>query len=185
MNPEVYNLKLYMKVFIIAAITANGSIGLDANHRSIDWRSKADAKFFIERTKEAGVMIMGSTTYHTFKVRRTPPGRRLIVMSSRPDSIEGDGIEVTNESAKELVMRLRKENIKEVAICGGATIYQLFLEQNLVDEIYLSIEPVVFGNGVPFLRGTVYTRLSLIENRNLSEDTVLLHYRVQRDEIST
>src|SRR5581483_8253719 len=132
-----------MKAFIIAAQSADGFIGLDANHRSLDWRSKADAKFFIERTKQAGIMVMGSATYHTFKFRRTPPGRRLIVMTSRPDVIEGEGIETTNEGPVALLDRLEHEGAQEIAISGGATIYKLFLDHNLVDEIYLTIEPIL------------------------------------------
>lgn len=173
-----------MNVFIIAAMTADGFIGLDSNHRSLDWRSKADAKFFIERTKEAGVLVMGSATYNTFKIRRTPPGRRLIVMSSRPDSIAGEGVEATNEGPAALIERLEREGAHEVAISGGATIYKLFLDNNLVDELYLTIEPVLFGEGIPLFRGEVRTRLSLCENRNLSDNTVLLHYKVQRGEVA-
>lgn len=171
-----------MKVFIIAAQSADGFIGLDTNHRSLDWRSKADAKFFIERTKEAGVIVMGSATYNTFKIRRNPPGRRLIVMSSHPESIEGEGVEVTSESPVELLERLEREGAHEVAISGGATIYKLFLDNNLVDELYLTIEPVLFGTGIPLFKGEVRARLSLIENRNLSEDTILLHYKLRRGE---
>ncbi len=173
-----------MKAFIIAAQSADGFIGLDSNHRSLDWRSKADAQFFIERTKEAGVIVMGSATYSTFKIRRNPPGRRLIVMSSHPESIEGDGVEATSEGPVELLKRLEREGVHEVALGGGATIYKLFLDNNLVDEIYLTIEPVLFGTGIPLFKGEVRARLSLIENRNLNEDTVLLHYKVQRAEVA-
>jgi len=174
-----------MKVFIIAAMSADGFIGLDAHHRSLDWRSKADAKFFIERTKEAGVIVMGSTTYNTFKIRRTPPGRRLIVMSSRPDSVEGDGVEATNEEPVELIKRLQREGSHEVAISGGATIYKLFLDNDLVDEVYLTIEPVLLGEGVPLFKGEVHAKLSLMENRQLSDDTVLLHYAIRRGETTS
>lgn len=173
-----------MKVFIIAAQSADGFIGFDANHRSLDWRSKADAAFFIERTKAAGVIVMGSATYDTFKIRRNPPGRRLIVMSSHPELIEGEGVEATTEGPVALLERLEREGAHEVAISGGATIYKLFLDHNLVDEIFLTIEPVLFGTGIPLLKGEVRARLSLIENRNLSDDTVLLHYKVQRGEVS-
>ena len=176
-----YNLSL-MNVFIIAAMSADGFIGYDASHRSLDWRSKVDAQFFIEKTKEAGVMVMGSTTYHTFKMKRTPPGRRLIVYSSKPESIVGEGVETTNEDPKLLIERLEREGAAGVAICGGAQIDKLFLDNDLVDELYLTVEPVLFGAGIPLFSGDVRARLSLLENRPLSEDTILLHYAVRRGE---
>ncbi len=170
-----------MRVFIIAAITADGFIGLDAGHRSLDWRSKADARFFIETTKEAGVIVMGSTTYKTFRVRRAPPGRRLIVYTSRPESVIGENVETTDEDPKSLVKRLEREGARALAVSGGASINKLFLDNGLVDELYLTIEPVLFGHGVPLLSGDIFERLELLENRQLSDQTILLHYAVRRE----
>jgi dihydrofolate reductase len=169
-----------MRVFIIAAMSADGFIGLDASHRSLDWRSKADARFFIQTTKEAGVIVMGSVTYKTFRLRRAPPGRRLIVYTSNPQSIEGENVEATSEEPAALIRRLEREGAHTVAVGGGATINKLFLDSGLVDEIYLTVEPVLFGSGVPIFSGDVQAQLSLLENRHLSDNTVLLHYAVQK-----
>jgi dihydrofolate reductase len=169
-----------MKVFIIAAMSADGFIGYDVNHRSLDWRSKEDAAFFIKTTKEAGVIVMGSTTYNTFRVRQAPPGRRLIVYTSRPESITGAGVETTNEKPEALIKRLKSEGATAVAISGGATINKLFLDSGLVDELYLTIEPVLFGRGVPLFNDAVNERLLLLENRKLGDNTILLHYSIKR-----
>ena len=167
-----------MRVFILAAISADGFIGVDSEHRSLDWRSKADAKFFIETTKQAVYMIMGSTTYHTFRMKRTPPGRRLFVYTSKPESVVGDGVETTNEDPRELVARLEREGATELAVCGGATINQLFVDAKLATELYLTVEPVLFGTGVPLLRGETNVRLQLLENLPLTESTIVLHYAI-------
>lgn len=173
-------LGLSMNVFLIAATSADGFIGLDAEHRSLDWRSKADAKFFIERTKQAGVIVMGSTTYKTFRIKRAPPGRRLIVLTSKPGTIEGEGVEATSETPEELLARLGSEGVKEVALSGGSTIYKVFLEKGLVNEAYITIEPKLFGAGVNLLNGFVDVDLKLLEVKNLSENTILLHYAVNK-----
>jgi dihydrofolate reductase len=170
-----------MNVFIIAAVSADGFIGLDAGHRSLDWRSRADAEFFIAKTKQAGVMVMGSTTFKTFRVRKAPPGRRLIVYTSRPGSIIGDGVETTSEQPRALVERLEHEGATALAVCGGATINKLFMDSGLVDELFLTVEPVLFGAGVPLFSGSVQAKLTLLENRQLSDNTVLLHYAVNKD----
>src|SRR5260370_22630865 len=108
-----------MRVFIIAALSADGFIGYDAGHRSLDWRSKEDVRFFIETTKAAGVIVMGSTTYKTFRMRRAPPDRRLIVYTSRPETIEGENIETTSENPGSLIERLKREGARAIAIGGG------------------------------------------------------------------
>ena len=168
-----------MKVYIIAAMSADGFIGLDSEHRSLDWRSKADARFFIDITKESGVMVMGSVTFNTFRIRRAPPGRRLIIYTSRPDKITGQDIETTSENPVDLISRLANDGANSVAIAGGATINKLFLDSGVVDELYLTIEPVLFGSGVPLFSGDVRAKLALLDVKNLSEDTLLLHYAVR------
>jgi dihydrofolate reductase len=169
-----------MKVFIIAAITADGFIGLDSSQSSLDWRSKEDGRFFSERTKEAGVMVMGSVTYKTFRIKRAPPGRRLIVLSRNPQSITGDGIEAVNEEPELLLKRLEREGANEIAICGGSIIHKLFLEKGLVDELYLTIEPVLFGSGINLLGGRLNLGLALINIQKLNKDTLLAHYSIKQ-----
>jgi dihydrofolate reductase len=167
-----------VQVFIIAAMSADGFIAQYAEQRSVDWRSKADGRFFIERTKAAGVMVMGSTTFNTFRVRRAPAGRRLIVYTRHPEAVAGENIETTDETPAALVARLEREGAHELAVCGGAAIDKLFMDSGLVDALYLTVEPVLFGAGVPLFSGEVAAGLSLLENRQLSDNTVLLHYAV-------
>ncbi len=168
-----------MRVVLFAAMSADGFIGQDSEHRSLDWRSKADAKFFIEQTKKLGIIVMGSTTYKTFRVKQAPPGRRLIVYTTKPNSITGENVETTSEAPHALVKRLANEGGTGIAVGGGATINKLFVDSGLVDELYLTIEPVLFGKGVPLFSGVMDKKLTLVDTRNLSDNTVLLHYAVQ------
>lgn len=169
-----------MNVFIIAAVTADGFIGKNSGH-SADWTSKEDKQLFVRLTKEAGVMVMGSTTFKT--IGRALPGRKTIIYSSKPEAfadMEGD-IEVTSESPQKLVTRLEGEGYSSLAICGGAQIYSLFLGANVVDELYITIEPIIFGKGVPLFSSPLSVQLELLEQSMLGEQSVLLHYKVKYD----
>ena len=117
-----------MHIFLIAAITADGYIAKNATQISTSWTSKEDTKFFAERTKQAGVVVMGAHTYQT--IGRALPDRRTIVYSSEP--IETPGVEITTLSPRELVQKLESEGVRELAICGGATVYTMFLEAKLI-----------------------------------------------------
>ena len=55
-----------IKCFIVAALTADGFLAKDKNQVSTSWNSSDDKKHFIELTKRAGVVVMGSTTFETF-----------------------------------------------------------------------------------------------------------------------
>lgn len=166
-----------MKVFIIAAVTADGFIARNPGHLA-DWTGKEDKKIFVRLTKEAGVMVMGSRTFAT--IGRALPGRRTIVYTSNPRTITAEGVETTDETPAKLAQRLKNEGVKALAVCGGTTIYDLFIGAGLVDELYLTIVPVLFGRGVSLFSKEQDTRLSLLDSQQLNAGSVLLHYAVKR-----
>jgi dihydrofolate reductase len=166
-----------MKVFLVAAITADGFIGRNAGHLA-DWTSREDKKLFVRLTKQAGTMVMGSKTFAT--IGRALPGRKTIVYTTRPDEFSVDGVEATDESPVELVARLENDGVKALAVCGGASIYALFMDAGVVDELYLTIEPLLFGTGVPLFSSELDCKLSLLDLEKLNEHSILLHYAVQK-----
>jgi len=163
-----------MQVYIIAAQTADGFIGLDDEHLSTKWTSKEDKQHFSELTTKSGVVIMGGNTYRT--INRALPGRRTIVYTRQ--KIEQQGVESTQEAPDKLLARLEREGCTSVAICGGQSIYDMFLEAKLVDELYITVEPILFGDGMPLIKSRMTIELRLKEQRKLNDDTLLLHYEV-------
>ena len=117
------------------------------------WTSKEDKKFFNEKSKEIGVMIMGSKTFAT--IGRALPGRLSVVMTRNPSKwmseYKDENLIFTDKNPQQILHDLELEGYQEVAICGGKAIYNLFLELDLVDKIYLTIEPVTFGSGIKLL----------------------------------
>ena len=147
----------------------------------MDWTSKEDVQLFVRLTKEAGVIVFGSTTAQTvIDAGRRLPGRRKIVYTRGSKRAMPEGFETTSEAPAELLARLEKEGASGVAICGGSQVYTLFLRAGVVDELYLTIEPKLFGSGVPFLGGSLECDLSLIDVQQLNQNTVLLHYRLSQ-----
>ena len=165
-----------MHTFIIAAISADGLIAPsdDRGQASTSWKSKEDTSFFVERTKQAGVVIMGSRTFET--IGKPLPGRLTVVYSDKGANYEG--VEVTKKPPRELLADLETRGYKEVAICGGASIYTLFMEAGAVDTVYLTVEPVLFGTGVRLFTKPVSARLSLVAVKQLSQNVILLEYKV-------
>lgn len=166
-----------MKVFIIAAITLDGFIGRDAAQRSIDWTSPEDTKVYRQITREAGVTIYGSRTFDT--IMRGLPGRKTIVITSHPETYANiDNVEATSDSPAEIIRRLKENGQEQVAVCGGATIYHQFLQAGLVDELYITVEPLLFGHGVPLFSDKLETKLQLLEVKHLNENSLQLFYKV-------
>jgi len=168
-----------MRVFILAVMTADGFIARGTDEFSMDWASKEDERLFVRLTKEAGVIVMGSATAQTvIEAGRRLPGRRKLVYTRQPGKITAEGFEPTAEAPRDLIARLSSEGARAVAVCGGAQIYSLFLQAGVVDELYVTIEPKLFGRGVPLLNDAFDADLQLLSVDKLNDNTVLLHYAV-------
>lgn len=167
-----------MKTILIAAISADGKIAERVDQNSMDWTSKEDMKFFVEKTKEAGAVIMGRKTFET--IGKPLKGRRTIVLS-RSDFDAPEGVEVMSDGAAQILVALEESGQESVVIAGGASVYTMFLKEGLVDELYLTVEPVIFGDkGIPLVRDVGRINLELIEKSDMGDQAVLLHYRVQK-----
>ncbi len=161
-----------MNVFIIAALSADGFIARRRDEFA-DWTSKEDKRRFVERTKRAGVVVIGRTTFET--IGKSLPGRRMIVYTSKKITIPG--VECTNESPQMLIERLEREGVRELAICGGASIYTLFIKSGLVRTLYLTIEPLIFGKGIRLFNESIPATLTLVSSEQ-KEQSVFLEYKL-------
>jgi len=162
-----------MKVFIIAALTADGFIAKDPKEPSTAWTSKADKKHFMEVSKSAGAIVMGLNTFLT--IGKALPGRRNIIYS--PEPVNHRDIETTTLPPQELIAKLEKEGVSVVAICGGATIYTMFMKAGVVDTIHFTIEPVTFGSGLNIFKEKISTNLELVSSEK-RDNSVFLEYKV-------
>ena len=64
-------------------------------------------------------------------------------------------------------------------IDGGAFVAQAFLKENLLDEIIVSIIPVLLGDGISlFGNENLGLNLQLLETKSFEKGIVQLHYRV-------
>lgn len=55
-------------------------------------------------------------------------------------------VTVTSENPKDLIQRLSLEKIKHIYLDGGKTI-QSFIKENLVDEVTITLIPILLGGG--------------------------------------
>ncbi len=163
-----------IKVFIIAAMSADGFIAKDSQHSPMYWSSKADKKRFVELTKRAGVVVMGSSTYKTIG---QPLKERVNIVYSKNQNFEG--VQMTQDNPIDLIRKLEEQGYKEVAICGGTHIYTLFMKSGLVDTLYLTIEPIFFGKGMNLFNEDLHYSLKLVSSQSSeATGTLLLEYKV-------
>lgn len=165
------------KVTVVMAQTLDGKIALDADHFP-DWTGKADKQFFRNKTQEAGCVIFGNNTFQT--IRRPLPKRHNVIMTRSPQESEWENLEYTNLSPEALLASLSARRFDHVVVAGGTQINTLFFEQNLVDEIFLCVCPIVLGRGLPVFETKCQVDFSLVSAKQLDEQVVCLHYEVSK-----
>jgi len=175
-----------MRVVLIAAQSLDGFLAKH-DRPGTDFTSAADRAWFPACLRSFDVIVMGSATWRAAReqiLEAGYPGRRRIIMTRKPAEFAEDAvpglIEFSAETAQELAARLRKEGVEHLALLGGGVINGLFLSARLVDEVWVTVEPLVFGEGRPIAEGRLDVSMSLSEVVRLGPDTLLLKYGVKR-----
>jgi dihydrofolate reductase len=117
-----------MKVSLIVAVSSNGVIGRDGD---LPWHLPADLRHF-KRTTMGHHLIIGRATWD--EVGRPLPGRTMVVVTRNP-SFRTAGVLVAH-SVEEALSRVVDDD--EPFIGGGAEIYRVALERDLVDRLYIT-----------------------------------------------
>jgi dihydrofolate reductase len=121
-------------------------------------------------------LVMGRGTYDTALGFETWPyaGKRVIVLTHRPGEAK-HGEEFFAGAVSEL------SNLPGRVYVDGGNVIRQFLAAGLIDDITLSIIPVVLGDGIRlFDAGTGEHRLRLDEHRAFATGLVQLRYRAPR-----
>jgi dihydrofolate reductase len=108
------------EIVLIYARAANGVIGNDGD---LPWRLPADLKRYKALTM-GKPMVMGRKTFESLP--GLLPGRRHIVLSRR-DGFAAEGVEMAGSVKDALALAARGNETGEVAIIGGAAIYDVFM----------------------------------------------------------
>lgn len=172
-----------MKLILLMAMTADGMIGR-TNHHFCDWTCREDKHMFKRMSQEAGVVVMGSRTFDT--IGRALPGRLNVVMTRRPEQYAtAENLVFWSGSPRSLLDDLNSRGFETVVLAGGATINSLFARDGLIDELYLTIAPKLFGQGLSLFAESLDIDLKLLEVRCLQDQTILLTYRTNYPDTSS
>jgi dihydrofolate reductase len=178
-----------MKTILYMAQSLNGYIA--KGNGDTAWIGSSDKAMFKEMTTKASNVVMGRNTYDIMQTEGAfpLPGRLNVVMTREARPSEANVL-FTGMPPAEVLDYLRKQGYVETMVVGGGKIAKSFLEENLIDELYVTIEPIILGRGVSFLErdgfieeGDLEITLELLETIKLSDSEVQLHYKVCKQKV--
>jgi dihydrofolate reductase len=153
------------------------STGHYSHHTSIQ-----DRRLLEKRMRNAACLIIGRVTYQ--HVSKRLPDKPTIVFSRKYNTMRQRGnIYWINPERFDVLKLLRTINVKSALILGGARTYAWFVEKNLINDLYITIEPKLFGAGKALLsiKGFHPKQLRLMQFSRIGPGgTLLLHYKNRR-----
>ena len=175
-------------------ITLDGCV--DHTKQSVD---EEKLEYFTHLTRGVDVQIFGRKTYQLMvpywpdvlkgqsetkadtDFARAFVSTNKVVFSRSLDSIEDSNTRVVRGSLQDEVLRLKREQGKDMLV-GGVDIPSQLMELNLIDEYRFVVSPVVAGEGRRLLEGVSLPQrlqLKLVETKIFKSGSVALRYLKQ------
>ena len=132
---------------IVATLVVGRDGSTSKESRSAGVSSAADRQVFLQRRREVDCIIIGGNTARHEPYNRTPVP--LIVISrSLVNPVQGNHLALLwNCSPAQAVEKAKKLYGDNILIEGGITMINELLENNILDQIELSVTPATDGDG--------------------------------------
>lgn len=139
---------------------------------------------FMDSLSAYDTVLMGRATYdfgRSFGVTNPYPTLRQYVFSRTLRESPDRAVTLISSDAAARVRELKAENTgKDIWLCGGAELAAELFNEELIDDLVLKVNPVVFGTGKAlFSRAIPGQSLLLTGNKVYENGVVVLRYRVR------
>lgn len=159
------------------AISANGMIAKSNDDTS--WISEEEWNSYSETARKAGCLIVGRRTYNILTEQpefSELKDVKLVVVSKDGFSTKQENHFIAHSPHEALGLL---KDYPNVIVAGGGILNAAFFKENLVDEIYLDIEPILIGEGIPVFKDKDFeAKLELVGQKQITDSEIQLHYKV-------
>lgn len=129
--------------------------------------------------------VMGSRTYDHARELGWPYGETpVIVLSHRQRSSDKKSVQFYRGELHHLIHDQLKVKFQNIWVVGGAETIKSFVQSQLVDEIVITIMPILLGHGLPFFNNIgLEIKLHLLNSVAYNDGMVELTYQVLGNEV--
>jgi dihydrofolate reductase len=144
----------------------------DQDYGLSDFFKRVDSIFVGRKTYEMSLGMEGG-------IEGFPSFKEYIFSSTLDNVKEGSTLIKGNAHAE--VEKIKKERGKDIWLFGGASLTTSLLNLDLVDELWLSVHPLILGRGKPLFQNIESSiHLTLLDTKTYSTGLVSLKYAVTK-----
>jgi dihydrofolate reductase len=159
------------------------------NKGDIDWFvfDHELEKYILDTQSNVGALVFGRNTYELMAAYwPSAQGQIADFMNSVPKlvfsttftEVAWNNSRVVSGNVAQEINHLKRQPGGDIFCFGSADFASTLINEGLVDEYRIGINPILLGSGVPFFKGSPSRRkLKLVDTRPLKSGLVILHYQ--------
>lgn len=183
------------KLSLIAHISLDGFVAGENGELDGFEAGAENLAFVVGLTKDADSALFGRISYQLLEQywpsAKDQPGAskeevaystwysqaEKIVVSRTLQGQSLDNTTVISENIAMQMKAIKEQPGKNIIIFGSPSVSQLLIEEDLIDDYWIWINPVIFGRGIPlFARSEELKKLKLETSRLFPNGELALHY---------
>lgn len=163
------------KVILSLAVSLDGYI--EGPNGEYDWCFTDQDYGLSEFLQRVDTLFMGRKSFEVYmKEGDSFPQLKKYIFSNTLETVPPDATVVQGDIKKE-VEAIKNKSGKDIWLYGGASLTTSFINLGLVDEMWLTVHPILLGKGTPLFNHIQNrTHLQLLDAKTYSTGLVSLTY---------
>jgi len=151
-----------------------------------DWIIHDPAVDFGAMLHQFDTLLMGRRTFDLARSQSSllkSMNMKIVVVSSTLTPAEHKDVTIVNSGVPQAIAALKAETGKAIWLFGGGALFRSLVEASLVDEVSVSVIPVLLGSGVPLMPEGRRCSLLFQEHKVYPSGIVWLSYSIQNHDV--
>ncbi|PAF16519.1 dihydrofolate reductase family protein [Terribacillus saccharophilus] len=170
------------KLVLFIAASLDGYIA--TKEESLEWLFSVEGEGdngYSEFYDTVDTVLMGKKTYDWVinHIEDFPYQNKACYVFTRSEVMDTEHVQFIKDDIVSFTNQLKQQDGRNIWIVGGGELLSSFMKEKLLDELILTVSPVLLGSGIPlFKEGQYHADLTLKRTRRFNQ-FVELHYEVK------
>ncbi|WP_277587040.1 dihydrofolate reductase family protein [Psychrobacillus antarcticus] len=174
----------HRKLVLFIATSLDGYIATEDD--SLEWLFKVDGEGdngYSDFYETVDTVIMGRRTYDWLleqELESFPYEGKECYVFSRTVNQDNENVKFFSGDVVDFTNLLKNKEGKNIWVMGGGDLIHSFIKEKLVDELIITVSPVIIGKGIPLFQEVEFETELTLKSVQRFNQFAGLHYEVNR-----